>query len=486
MTQIDVLAVASELYPLLKTGGLADVTGALPAALKEQHVRVRTMIPGYPAVLSKIRRAKQVHAFDELFGGPARLLSARHEGLDLLVLDAPHRFDRPGGPYVGQDGRDYPDNAFRFAALARAAADVGLGALADFKPNVVHAHDWQTGLTAAYLHYDAPVRRPATVMTVHNLAFQGQFARELLAPLGLPPASFSPDGVEYYGDIGFLKAGLRLSDHITTVSPNYAAEICTAEGGMGLDGLLRGRADRLSGILNGIDVGVWNTWDDPFIPATYGPDDLSPRGVNKAEIQARFGLDVDPRAPLFFVVSRLSWQKGLDLLLEAIPALVGEGAQLAVLGTGDPALRAGFLAAHAAHPSQVGCIFDYDENLAHLLQAGGDALLAPSRFEPCGLTQLCALRYGAVPVVSRVGGLADTVIDASPMAIAAGSATGVQLASVQPAMLETAIRRTVALYREPGIWRRLQANGMTTDVSWREPARAYAALYRNLVAEREG
>ena len=484
MKTLDVLAVASELYPLLKTGGLADVTGALPGALKDQGVRVRTLIPGYPAVMTKIRRAKQVHAFNDLFGGPARLLAAKHDGLDLLVLDAPHRFDRPGGPYVGQDGRDYPDNPLRFAALARAAADVGLGALTGFRPDVVHAHDWQTGLTAAYLHYDAPVRRPATVMTVHNLAFQGQFSRDLLAPLGLPPSSFSPDGVEYYGDIGFLKAGLRLSDHITTVSPNYAAEITTAEGGMGLDGLLRGRADRLSGILNGIDTSVWNSRDDPFIPATYGPDDLSPRGVNKAEIQARFGLDIDPRAPLFFVVSRLSWQKGLDLLLEAIPALVGEGAQLAVLGTGDPALRAGFLAAHAAHPSQVGCIFDYDENLAHLLQAGGDALLAPSRFEPCGLTQLCALRYGAAPVVSRVGGLADTVIDASPMAIAAGSATGVQIAAVNAPMLEGAIRRAVALYREPGVWRRLQANGMTTDVSWREPARAYASLYRDLVAER--
>ncbi len=484
MKPLDVLAVASEFYPLLKTGGLADVTGALPGALKDQGVRVRTLIPGYPAVLAKLRRAKQVHAFDELFGGRARLLAAKHDGLDLLVLDAPHLFDRPGGPYVGQDGRDYPDNAFRFAALARAAADVGLGALADFQPAVVHAHDWQAGLTAAYLHYAAPTRRPATVMTVHNLAFQGQFPRDLLAALGLPPASFSPDGVEYYGDIGFLKAGLRLADHITTVSPSYAAEICTTGGGMGLDGLLRGRADRLSGILNGIDVDVWNPRDDPFISATYGPGDLSPRGVNKSEVQARFGLTIDPRAPLFFVVSRLSWQKGLDLLLEALPALVAEGAQLALLGTGDAALQAGFLAAHTAYPGNVGCIFDYDESLAHLLQAGGDALLVPSRFEPCGLTQLCALRYGAVPVVSRVGGLADTVIDASPMSIAAGSATGVQFAPVRVEMLEAAIRRAVGLYREAGVWRRLQANAMATDVSWREPARAYAGLYRDLAVAR--
>ena len=486
MKPVDALFVASELFPLLKTGGLADVAGALPTALKDERVRVRSMIPGYPAVLGAVKRAKQVHAFDDLFGGPARLLAAKHEGLELLVLDAPHRFLRHGGPYVGPDGRDWPDNALRFAALARAAADVGLGALPDFKPQVVHAHDWQTGLTAAYLHYDAPATRPATVITVHNLAFQGQFGRELLAPLRLPANSFTPDGVEYYGDIGFLKAALRLSDHITTVSPSYAAEICTASGGMGLDGLIRGRADRLSGILNGIDINIWNPGDDPFLAATYGPDDLSPRGVNKAEVQARFGLDIDPRAPLFFVVSRLSWQKGLDLLMQAIPTLISEGAQLAVLGTGDAALRSGFAGAQAAYPGKIGCVFDYDEGLAHLMQGGGDALLAPSRFEPCGLTQLNALRYGAIPVVSRVGGLSDTVIDASPMAIAASSATGVQFGPVQVEMLEAAIRRTVALWREPGSWRRLQQNGMETDVSWREPARAYAALYRNLIAERAG
>jgi len=486
MKTLEVLSVASEVYPLLKTGGLADVVGALPGALKDERVRVRTLVPGYPAVMAAAKRAKPVAAFDHLFGGPARLLAARHEGLELLVLDAPHRFGRHGGPYVGPDGRDWPDNAFRFAALARAAADVGLGLIPDYRPQVVHAHDWQAGLAAAYLHYDAPATRPATVMTVHNLAFQGQFAKELLAPLGLPANAFTHDGVEYYGDIGFLKAGLRLSDHITTVSPSYAAEICTPGGGMGLDGLLRGRADRLSGILNGIDTTVWNPGDDPFLAATYGPDDLSPRGVDKAEMQARFGLDIDPRAPLFFVVSRLSWQKGLDLLLQAVPTLIAEGAQLAVLGTGDAALRSGFAAAEAAHPGRIGCVFDYDEGLAHLMQGGGDALLVPSRFEPCGLTQLNALRYGAVPVVSRVGGLSDTVIDAGPMAIAAGSATGVQFAPVQVEMLEAALRRAVALWREPGVWRRLQHNGMATDVSWREPARAYAALYRNLIAERAG
>ena len=480
---IEALSVASEAYPLVKTGGLADVVGALPPALKAERVAVRTLIPGYPQVLKRIRRAEAVHAFPALGGGPARLLAARAQGLDLLVLDAPHLFDRGGGPYAGPDGGDWPDNSIRFAALARAAASVGQGVLAGWRPEVVHAHDWQAGLTAAYLQYDrAP--RPATVMTVHNLAFQGQFDRRLLPRLGLPPASFTSDGVEYYGDIGFLKAGLRLSDRITTVSPTYAAEICTPEGGMGMDGLLRGRGDLLRGVLNGIDVKVWDPAADPLIEAPFSADDLEPRARNKAALQARLGLDADPAAPLFAVVSRLSWQKGLDLLLEALPVLLAEGGQMALLGSGDPALEAGFAAAAEAHPGRIACVFGYDESLAHRIQAGADAIVVPSRFEPCGLTQLCALRYGAAPVVARVGGLADTVVDANPMALAAGVATGFQFAPVNAPMLESALRRAAALHRDPEAWRRLQRNGMAADVSWRSSAKAYADLYRELVAAR--
>jgi starch synthase len=321
-------------------------------------------------------------------------------------------------------------------------------------------------------------------MTVHNLAFQGQFDRSLLGVLGLPAASFTVEGVEYYGGIGFLKAGLRLADRITTVSPTYAAEICGPEAGMGLDGLLRARADRLSGILNGIDVEVWNPGADPLIAAPFTAADLGSRAVNKADVQARFGLDPDPDALTFAVISRLSWQKGLDLLLGALPTLAAEGAQLALLGAGDADLQAGFAAAAATWPGRIGCVFGYDEALAHRLQAGADALLMPSRFEPCGLTQLCALRYGAVPVVARVGGLNDTVIDAGPMALAAGVATGVQFAPVAGPMLESAIRRTAALYRDPEVWRRLQANGLACDVSWRASGRRYADLYRRLIADR--
>ena len=480
---IDVLSVASEAYPLIKTGGLADVVGALPPALRAEGVAVRTLIPGYPQVMKRLRRPEAVHAFETLGGGPARLLAARAQGLDLFVLDAPHLFGRPGGPYAGPDGAEWPDNGIRFGALARAGASLGRGVLEGWRPDVVHAHDWQAGLTAAYLHYD-DTPRPATVMTVHNLAFQGQFDRRLLSRLGLPATSFTEDGVEYYGDIGFLKAGLRLSDRITTVSPTYAAEICAPEGGMGMDGLLRGRADLLRGILNGIDVKVWDPAADSLIAARFSASDLEPRSRNKAELQARLGLEADPHAPLFGVVTRLSWQKGLDLLLEALPVLLAEGAQLVLLGSGDPGLEAGFGAAAVAHPRRIACIFGYDEAMAHQIQAGADAILVPSRFEPCGLTQLCALRYGAVPVVARVGGLADTVIDANPMALAADVATGVQFAPVNTPMLESAIRRTIDLYKDPDGWRRLQLRGMAADVSWRRSAKVYANLYRELITAR--
>lgn len=476
MKRLPVLSVASEIFPLVKTGGLADVAGALPGALAPEGFALRSLVPSYPAVRAALKRAETVHAFEDLFGGPARLLTGKAGGLDLFVLDAPHLYDRPGNPYLGPDGRDWPDNAFRFAALSRVAAQLGRGLLPAYAPAIIHCHDWQAGLVPAYLTYGEGLRTP-TVMTVHNLAFQGAFPATLLGPLGLPEAAFTVDGVEYHGQIGFLKAGLRLADRITTVSPTYADEICSEEFGMGLEGLLRGRADRLQGILNGIDTEVWNPATDPLIAARYGAADPAPRAANKAALQARMGLAEDGDALLFGVVSRLGWQKGLDLLLAALPVLLAEGAQLALLGSGDAALEAGFVAAAEAHRGRIACAIGYDEGLAHLIQAGSDALLVPSRFEPCGLTQLCALRYGSVPVVARVGGLADTVIDAR----AAGAATGIHFSPVNQTMLEGAIRRAAALHRMPDEWARLQRNGMATDVSWHGPAQDYARLYRALL-----
>jgi starch synthase len=508
VTSVTVLGVVSEIFPLIKTGGLADVAGALPAALAGEGVQVTTLIPGYPAVLDRLDHAEPVHHFAVLFGGPARLLRGRTAGLDLLAIDAPHLYARPGNPYVGPDGRDWPDNAVRFAALGEVAAQVATGGLAGVAPaggggaargigsngapgaipgiivpDILHAHDWQAGLALAYLHYRGGPR-PGTVMTVHNLAFQGVFPAALLPALGLPPAAFSIDGVEYYGNIGFLKAGLVYADRITTVSPTYAAEIRTPPGGMGLDGLLRTRAPVLHGILNGIDDTVWNPAADKFIAADFSPTRLRRRATNKAALQARLGLAAEPDALLLGVISRLTEQKGLDLLLADLAGLPLLGAQLALLGAGDRALEDAFTTAAAANPSRIACVIGYDEALAHQIQAGADALLVPSRFEPCGLTQLCALRYGALPVVARVGGLADTVIDANEAALAAGGGSGVQFAPVTREMLQAALQRTAELWQQPTTWQRLQRNAMRSDVSWRGPAARYAALYRALLAER--
>ena len=474
-----VLSVASEVFPLVKTGGLADVAGALPPALAAEGVAVRTHLPGNPAVLAAVPGAETVHARPLLNGGPARLLAARASGLDLFVLDAPHLYDRPGNPYVDADGKDWPDNALRFGALGAVAAELGRGLLPAFAPGIVHAHDWQAGLAPAYLHY-AGGPRPRTVMTVHNLAFQGQFPAELLAPLGLPPHAFAMDGVEYFGTIGFLKAGIALADRITTVSPRYAMEIRTPEFGMGLDGLLRSRAGTLLGILNGIDTEYWNPATDPHLAARFDADSIAARAANKQALQERLGLDVGDRAPLFGVVSRLTWQKGMDVLLAALPELLAQGAQLALVGSGDADLEAGMRAAAAANPGRIGVLIGFDEAAAHLVQGGADALLVPSRFEPCGLTQLCALRYGAIPVVARVGGLADTVIDANEMALVSSAGNGLQFAPVTPEALALTLERAVALWHDRATWRRLQQHAMSAEVGWQRPARQYAALYRSL------
>jgi starch synthase len=483
---LDVLAVASEVFPLIKTGGLADVAGALPEALRHEGIRVRTVLPGYPAVLRALADPTEQHGFNDLFGGTARLLAAVVGGLELLVLDAPHLYDRGGGPYADANAVPWPDNAIRFAALGRVAAELGRGLLPDFAPAIVHAHDWQAGLAPAYLYY-AGEPRPGLVMTVHNIAYQGQFPAGLLTTLGLPRPAYSVNGVEYYGSIGYLKAGLWCADRITTVSPTYATEIMTDEGGMGLGGLLRARASVVSGILNGIDTDVWNPLTDSHLPATYDASSLTPaRARNKRALQERFALTQDPDALLFGVVGRLEWLKGLDLLLQTIPDLLSLGAQLALIGTGDRSLQHDFVAACHAHPDRVGVIIGYDERLAHLIQGGSDAIVVPSRFEPCGLTQLCALHYGALPVVARVGGLNDTIIDANEAALTARVATGVQFHPVTAEHLAIALTRTAAFWRDHVLWRRMQQNAMATDVSWNRAARRYATIYRELVEARRG
>ena len=476
---MQILSVASEVFPLIKTGGLADVTGALPGALSQHGVSVRTLMPAYPGVTAQLRKPKAVASFDDLFGGRATVLAGQAAGLDLLILDAPHLYDRKGGAYGDAAGNDWDDNWRRFAALGKAAAEIAGGAVKGWLPDLVHAHDWQAGMAPAYIRF-AGKRPVPTVMTVHNLAFQGRFPTSIFAGLGLPGTALSLDGIEYYGGVGFLKAGLQLADAITTVSPTYAMEIRTPEFGMGLDGLVRARDSLLHGIVNGIDTGIWNPETDTHLASTYSARTLPLRAKNRRAVEERFGLSRGEE-PIFCIVSRLTWQKGMDVLASVVDDIIGMGARLAVLGSGDNSLEGSLLAAASRHPGRIGVEIGYNEPLSHLMQGGCDAILVPSRFEPCGLTQLYGLRYGCVPVVARTGGLADTVIDANAAAVTAGVATGVQFDPANGEALRLAVRRTIALHNDRKAWTSMQKQGMKSDVSWTQSAARYAELYRSLL-----
>lgn len=511
---IRVLSVASEAVPFVKTGGLADVAGALPAAVAPHGVVMTTLLPGYPGVLSRLALAEPLaampvvpaaprargrksaavkrsekagatlHTWPSLLGEKATLLGGMVDGLPLLVLDCPALFARAGGPYVDASGRDWADNWRRFAAFGRAAADIAAGLVPGLAFDVIHAHDWQAAMALAYLRFAPPSDAPAipSVMTIHNMAFQGHFGSHVFGALGLPQEAFSLDGVEYHGGVGFLKAGLEAASIITTVSPTYAREIREADRGMGLDGLIRSRNGRVRGLLNGIDTREWNPAIDPTLPERYTERSLGKRMANKRALEAEFMLDRDD-GPLFIAVTRLTWQKGMDVLAECIDHLVGLGGRLALLGSGDAGIVHQLHAAAARHPGRIGVRIGYDEALSHRMQAGGDAILIPSRFEPCGLTQLYGLEYGCVPVVARTGGLADTVIDANVAAVRAGAATGVQFTPVDYHGLADAITRTIDLYRCETTWRAIQRAGMRADFSWASSGGAYAALYRELAPE---
>ncbi|MCB2047425.1 MAG: glycogen synthase GlgA [Novosphingobium sp.] len=478
-----VLSVASEAVPLIKTGGLADVAGALPGALRPHGVEVTTLLPGYPSVMAAIGKSRTVHRYDDLLGEEATLVAFELGGNRFIALDAPAYFAREGGAYADANGHDWQDNWRRFAALGRAGADLASGGVKRQRFDVLHAHDWQAAMATAYLRF-APAKAkcvPPSVMTIHNMAFQGYFPSAIFSRLGLPDSAWAIHGVEYHGGVGFLKAGLESASAITTVSPSYAREIKTPEFGMGLDGLIVTHADRVTGILNGIDNQTWKPASDTQLEQTFTARTLPRRLANKRSLEAEFGLD-EADGPLFVVISRLSWQKGMDVLLEVIDHLVGIGGRLAVLGSGDPAIENGLQDCEARHPGRVSIRIGYDEALSHRMQAGGDAILVPSRFEPCGLTQLYGLAYGCVPVVARTGGLSDTVIDANVAALAAGTGTGVQFNHVTYSELVAALDRTVALYAQPAIWRRLQRNGMACDFSWSISGKAYADLYASLIA----
>ena len=469
-----VLSVASECVPLLKTGGLADVVGALPGALAAQGWDMRVLMPAYRSLRGMLDGWTEVWSQDDLFGGPGRVFAGAVEGVSMLLLDAPHLFDREGGPYGGPMG-DWPDNPFRFAGLSWAAAEIARNGLSDgWRPSVLHAHDWQAGFAPAYLAYGGK-NGVSAVITVHNILFQGWADGALLAPLRLPAWDFHADALEYYGGLSSLKAGLICSDRITTVSPHYADELMRPEYGMGLQGVIADRQARVSGILNGVDLDLWSpeTTDHPF-----SITDMRGKAEARAALCAEFGLDVP--GPLAIVVSRLTHQKGIDLIAGGAAAFVRGGGGLLVLGTGEGWLEAAMLRLAGEHPGRIAARIGYDERLSRRMFAGGDAVLVPSRFEPCGLTQLYGLRFGTLPVVAAVGGLADTVITANPAAIAAGSATGISFQPTDEVAFGQAMRQLLALHADGDAWAQVQANAMRQPVGWDASAAAYAALYASM------
>ena len=466
-----VLHVAAEVYPLVKTGGLADVVAALPPAQAAAGADVRLLLPGLPAVLESVRSPRTVLQVGACFGAMrVRLLQGRMPGTDLpaYVIDAPHLYQRGGSPYQAPNGAEWPDNLARFALLGWVAAHLASGdADTDWVPDLVHAHDWHAALTCAYLEEHLPTAA-GSVYTVHNLAYQGLFPHDDWALLGLSSRLMSPAGLEFHGQLSFMKAGLKFADKVSTVSPRYAREIATAEFGAGLDGVVRGRAGDVAGILNGIDTAVWDPATDAALAARYDAERLPGKAACRRALQQSLGLALDEQALLLTVVSRLTQQKGLDLVLGALPQLVAEGVQFAVQGTGDAVLESAFREAAAAYPGRVAVHIGYDEPRAHQLIAGADVIAVPSRFEPCGLTQLYGLRYGTPPVVRRVGGLADTVAD---------GVTGFVFNGATVHEFADAVRRAAAARRDAAGWQRLQRAGMAQPLGWDQAAREYLVLY---------
>lgn len=460
-----ILFATPECAPYVKTGGLGDVSAALPAALRALGHDVRVLLPGYRAVLAGLPEAREAARL-ELSGMPARLLEAG----DFLVLECAALYERDGGPYQSPLGEDWPDNAQRFGVLCRVAALLagGESPLA-WRPQILHCNDWPCGLAPVYLSFE---REPAAaVMTVHNLAFQGIFDADWLSRLALPAATFSIEGVEFYGRLSFLKGGLAYADAITTVSPSYAREIQTEALGCGLDGLLRARRSVLSGIANGIDTETWDPQRDARIAQRYGPYSLERKGANKEALQRRLGLDVDAATPLLGSVSRFTEQKGIDLIAQAAQALLALPAQLALLGSGEPQFEEALRGLAARHPGAAAVVVGFDEDLAHLIEAGADVFVMPSRFEPCGLNQMYSQRYGTPPVARATGGLVDTVSDGE---------TGFLFERAESDDLVTAVRRALEVRADARRWREVQRRGMERDFSWSAPARQYAALYSRL------
>jgi starch synthase len=478
--ELRVLFVSSEVFPLAKTGGLADVAGALPAALSRLGADVRVMLPGYPQALDL---ARDLRVIDDGNLADGRLLAGRMPTSDLPVIlfDSAALFQRHGGLYQDENGQDWPDNERRFAAFCRSAAHVALGQTAlGWQPQIVHANDWHTGLLPAFLRYSGKAP-PKTVFTIHNLAFQGNFPMGAFPGLGLPAEALSPDGIEFYNQISFIKAGIRYSERLTTVSPTYAREILMPEYGCGLDGLLRMRAADLVGILNGVDYSVWDPANDNELPQRYDADNLTGKGACKAALQREMALSQDADAPLVAYVNRLTHQKMADVVLDTLPQLVGAGAQIVVHGDGDHDFEERFATAEHAYPGKVAVRLSYTEALAHRITGGCDLSLTPARFEPCGLTTMYAMRYGTLPITRAVGGVVDTVRDAGSVGARTNDGSGFAFANATADDLRRCLGRAASWYNNSEAWKRLQRRAMVRDFGWERSARRYLEVYATLL-----
>jgi starch synthase len=485
MAELKVLFATSEVAPLIKTGGLADVSGALPAALRAVGLDVRVLVPGYTQVMSQLFHHEVVATFESLLLGfpSARLLSSKMaNGVPVFVLDCPSFYQRGGGPYQDTSGRDWVDNALRFGLLSKAAAVLGSGASPlGWHPDLVHCNDWQTGLAPAYLHF-AKQAAPS-VISIHNLAFQGIFPLSTTEQLNLPPSCFSVNGVEYYGNLSFLKAGMFYAEHITTVSPTYAKEIQLEALGFGMQGLLTTRRDDLTGILNGIDMEEWDPAGDKHLFENYSSGHMAGKTANKQALQSKMGLYLEPDVPLLGVVSRFTQQKGLDLLLEIAPLLTELPVQLAMLGSGDAQMQKTARDLSHSYPGKIGTVIGFDEALSHQIEAGADMFVMPSRFEPCGLNQMYSQRYGTPPIVHATGGLADSVVDCSAATLRAGTASGFVFSDMTAEHLFDAIHRAVETYQNQRKWKILCDICMSKDFSWKKSAEAYRKVYLKVLRD---
>ncbi len=477
-----ILFVASEAHPLVKTGGLGDVIGGLPPALKSRRADVRLLLPAYRDAVARAGKVKTVAALNiPGLDAPVNILETKLPGTSVItwLADFPKAYGQPGNPYLDPHGQPWPDNAMRFALLAHVGAALALGrSRIKWRPDVVHCHDWQTGLVPVLLAREKS--RPATIFTIHNLAYQGLFPYRTFTALALPPELWSPGALEFHGQLSFMKGGLVFSDRLSTVSPTYALEIQTPEHGCGLDGLLRHRAAHLSGILNGIDHSEWNPSRDRFIGKNYSVRRLKDKAANKMALQRELGLAPETDTPLIGMVGRLVQQKGIDLVLDTLPGLMHRPLQLVVLGSGEIAYEKTLRDQAARYKDRLAVRIGYEERLAHRIEAGADMFLMPSRFEPCGLNQLYSLRYGTVPIVRRAGGLADTVADATPENIGNGKATGIVFQEPGTSALLGAVDRALALWRDAGRWKKIMLTGMRQDFSWSRSAGEYLRLYKRV------